>query len=128
MSMNDRPDIIAEWGRYASSFRRLKAYAISPDGSREPLDCAAIHVELDDERGLIIALAERMDGEGVAVCSLPQGGITAAQSNTADEAQSGVQADATVKSLANQSVIVMRSGGANLVYLSPERLAGGRRS
>ena len=49
--MNDHPDVIADWARYASGFRRLKAYAIASDGSREPLDCAAIHVELDDERG-----------------------------------------------------------------------------
>lgn len=125
--MNDQPDVIADWARYASGFRRLRAYAVSPDGSREPLDCAAIHVELDDGRGLIIALAERMDGEGVAVSSLPQSTIGAALSDPPAEAPADVHNDPELATPADQSVIVMRSGGANLVYLSPQRLAGGRR-
>ena len=120
--MNDQRDVIAEWARYASGFRRLKTYAVFPDGSRELLECAAIHVELDDERGLIIALAERMDGEGVAVCSLPQGAIGDAQGDAAAVAPEEAQGDALSASPANQSLIVMRSGGANLLYLSPQRL------
>lgn len=124
--MNDKPDIIAEWAQYASEFRRLEAYAIGSDGTRQPLDCAAVYVVLDDERGLIIALGERMEGEGVAICSLPQVDISAAQSD-AGHAQADAQGNTASLPPTNQSVIAMRSGGANLIYLSPERFVDGRR-
>lgn len=94
--MSDHEDTINAWARHASTWGKLKAYGVSTDGSRVPLDCEAIHIELDEERGLIVSLAERIDGEGVAICSLPQGGPS------------------------QFSLIVMRSGGANLLYLSPE--------
>jgi hypothetical protein len=94
--MSDHWDTINEWAKHASTFRKLKAYGVSANGTRQHLDCDAIAIELDEERSLIVSLAERIAGEGVAICSLPQGDSS------------------------KFSLIVMRSGGANLLYLSPE--------
>lgn len=112
--MSDHWDTINEWAQYASSFRRLKAYGVSADGSRKPLDCDAIVIELDDDRGLIVSLSERTPGEGVAICSLPQGERPPASSDSEGE-------EPSLMGPACYSVLVMRSGGANLLYLSPER-------
>lgn len=104
--MSDHWDTIARSAQMAPGSRRLKAYAVLPDGTRVPLDAAAIVVELDDDRGLVVSLSERRQGEGVAVRSLPQG-------------------DAEATDPSSHSLILMRSGGANLLYLSPERLGDG---
>ncbi|MEB3352963.1 MAG: hypothetical protein VKM34_01815 [Cyanobacteriota bacterium] len=109
--MSDHWHTIAEWAQHASAFRKLKAYGVTADGTRQLLDCEAILIELDEERGLIVALAERKAGEGVAICSLPQGPQPSA-------AESG---DQPPLDPSHGSLIVMRSGGANLLYLSPER-------
>lgn len=111
--MSDHWESINEWAQHASTFRRLKAYGVSGDGTRQPLDCDAIYIEIDDERGLIVSLSERRAGEGVAICSLPQGekSIIASESEEA-------KPSATIAS--PFSLLVMRSGGANLLYLSPE--------
>lgn len=124
--MNDQLDVNAGWVRYASGFRWLKAFAVCPDGSREPFDCAAIHVTPDDGRGLIVALAERIESEGVSICSLSMAAIAAAPSGAPADAHADVQNDAAAASPANQSVIVMCSGGANLLDLSLQRLVCGR--
>ena len=116
--MGDHQDTITEWAQSASTFRRLQAYAVKPDGSREPIDGATIVVEFDDERALIISLCERMEGEGLAICSLPQSAIKPAESDIGSDAES--QASPTAAS--RHSLIVMRSGGANLLYLSPQLL------
>jgi hypothetical protein len=111
--MSDHLDTIAEWAQYASAFRKLKAYGVSADGSRHSLDCDAIVIELDDERGLIVSLSERLAGEGVAICSLPRG-ESPSVSPDPKEAEPGPRATSKF------SMLVMRSGGANLLYVSPE--------
>lgn len=93
-------DTIMQWVQEASPIHRLNAYGVASDGSRMPLDCEVIVVELDAERRLLIALSERGAGEGVAICSLPPAVSPSAQ--------------------ARFSTLSMRSGGANLFYLSPE--------
>ncbi|MEB3305532.1 MAG: hypothetical protein VKL58_04880 [Cyanobacteriota bacterium] len=111
--MHDHWHTITEWAQHASTFRKLKAYGISADGSRQPLDCEAIDIELDEERGLIVSLAERMAGEGVAICSLPQG-------QPPSEPSDPERGEHVPSGPSPFSVLVMRSGGANLLYLSPE--------
>lgn len=59
-------------GTSCRNFPQLKAYGVSADGTRQQLDCDAIVIELDGERGLIVSLSERRAGEGVAICSLPR--------------------------------------------------------
>lgn len=68
---------------------------------------------------LTISLAERIEGEGLAVCSLPSGRFEAEEPVAEPESLNPAPS--------NPSVIVIRSGGANLVYLSPERLGSGSR-
>ncbi|MEB3317040.1 MAG: hypothetical protein VKO39_02705 [Cyanobacteriota bacterium] len=111
--MSDHWDTINARAEDAATFRLLKAYAVCADGSRQPLDCAAIYIELDDQRGLVVSLAERQAGEGVAICSLPQGALPVSASPSDGSAS-------TASPSAGFSTLVLRSGGANLVYLSPE--------
>lgn len=119
--MDDPSDTISDWARYASTFRKLKAYAISADGSRQPLDCAAIHIELDEERGLIVCLSERRAGEGVAICSLPQG----ERPSVPSDSETAIPTPANASPF---SLLVLRSGGANLLYLSPEQHLRGQQT
>ncbi|MEB3335099.1 MAG: hypothetical protein VKP70_08955 [Cyanobacteriota bacterium] len=94
------------------SFRRLKAHAISSDGERREIIADAVYIEVDDERGLLIDLNERMPGEGVAIRSLPQ-----------PEPNSGSASPGEAKGSTTDpqrgSILVMRGAGANLLYVSP---------
>ncbi|MEB3260375.1 MAG: hypothetical protein VKP63_07100 [Cyanobacteriota bacterium] len=103
--MSDHQTTIKEWAQYASSCRKLKAYGVSAAGSRQLLDGEVIVIDLDEERSLLVTLSERMEGEGVAIVSLPEGGPTPPPSRF--------------------SRLVTRSGGANLLYVSPELPAQG---
>ncbi len=111
--MSDHATTITEWAQYASSFRKLQAYTVSADGTRQPLEGDALVIELDGERSLILSLSERREGEGVALCSLPQ-----ADGSTATADPEATNAPSTTPS--RFSILVMRSGGANLLYVSPE--------
>lgn len=57
--MGDHRVSIREWAQQTSGFWRLKAYTVSPDGFRQPIDGAAIVVELDEDRGSMLARFER---------------------------------------------------------------------
>lgn len=109
----DHGDPVTEWAQAAATFRQLKAYGVSADGTRQQLDCDAIVIELDGERGLIVSLSERRAGEGVAICSLPR----AEQPSLSFDAQ---EAEPSPTNASQFSVLSVRSGGANLLYLSPE--------
>ncbi|MBM5817182.1 MAG: hypothetical protein FJ083_11580 [Cyanobacteria bacterium K_Offshore_surface_m2_239] len=65
--MSDHETIITEWAQYAANLRKLKAYGVSADGARQPLDGEVIVIELDEDRSLVLSLSERREGEGVAI-------------------------------------------------------------
>ena len=103
--MSDQWQAIAKWGAPIPGSRRLRAYGLNADGSRIRLDCEAIYVALDDERGLVISLSERRATEGLAIRSMPQ-----------REAPRG---DVEEKPMRFSSLAV-RAGGANLIYVTSE--------
>ncbi len=94
-------------------FRALKAYTVNSDGSALPIEGENIYIEIENERGLLIPLQERRDNEGISIRSFP------AEEMYFDSLKpdgKGSLISAPFKS----SSIVIRNGGANLVYISPE--------
>lgn len=94
-------------------FRSLKAYTINADGTSSPISGENIYIEIDEERGLLIPLAERSENEGVSIRSLPEEEL--------DETSFQPNGEGSlVSSELKCSSIVIRNGGSNLIYVSPE--------
>lgn len=111
--MIDKWQSIARRAEGNPAFRRLNAYAVSSDGTHKQLDCQAVYIELDEERGVLIPLYERSHNEGVAIFSMPDGKVDPASFRPRED---GMLISAPTRS----SSLVMRSGGSNLLYVSPE--------
>jgi len=94
-------------------FRPIKAYVVNSDGSTSPIEGENIYLEVDNERGLFIPLCERVENEGIGIMSMPHGWV---DEDTATRRNDGSLLTSPVKS----SSIVIRNGGGNLVYISPE--------
>lgn len=103
--MSDQWEAIERWAAPAPGSTQLSAYGINADGTRVPLNCEAIYVALDDERGFIISLSERLAGEGLAIRSMPERALS-----TGNE----------LENTAQFSSLAVRAGGANLFYVNVE--------
>ena len=111
--MNGNWQQLAKRAALNPNWRRLRAHAIRADGTHEQLNCDAVYIELDEERGLLVSLNERCANEGVAILSLPEGTVDPASFKPRED---GMLISAPTRS----SSLVMRGGGGNLLYVSPE--------
>ncbi|MBI3987890.1 MAG: hypothetical protein HY343_13275 [Lentisphaerae bacterium] len=124
-----------KWKRFGkriepkSGWRKLKAHVVRSDGTHEEIKGEGIYIELDHERGILIALHERSQNEGISLVSAPQADI---DQNSFKPGKGGMMFSAPVRS----SHLVLSSGGANVFYVSaiaetgracmaPIKLAGG---
>jgi len=103
--MSDQWEAIERWAAPAPGSTQHSMHGLDADGTRVPLNCEAVYVAHDEERGFIISLSERRAGEGVAIRSMPERALS-----------TGHELENTER----LSSLAIRAGGANLFYVNVE--------